>query len=129
MAHQIVSLIIVFVVVGVLAAIGFVAYSIAHDVGHHTRQKLEKKNVSFSRQGMKVGVKERTLEQQEDAAQSVITKIWNNSSWPGYKSRLGWGQGGTKSENSSSAARPSNSSRHNSSQANTSSAQVRPPSH
>ncbi|KAJ4539206.1 hypothetical protein HRR76_003904 [Exophiala dermatitidis] len=71
MAHQIVSLIILLVVVGVLAAIGFVAYSIAHDVGHHTRQKLEKKNVSFSRQGMKVGVKERTLEQQEDAAQRL----------------------------------------------------------
>lgn len=70
---SIVPLIILLIVVGVLAAIGFVAYSIAHDVGHKTKAKLEKKNVSFSREGMKVGVKGRTQEQQEDAAQRYYT--------------------------------------------------------
>lgn len=66
---HIISLILLVVVVAILAAIGFVAYSIAHDVGHHTKKKLERKNVSFTRQGMKVGVKEVTREQQEDATQ------------------------------------------------------------
>jgi len=66
-------LIILVVVVAILAAIGFVVYSIAHDVGRHTRVKLERKNVSFSRDGMKVGVKEVTLEQQEDATQRYIS--------------------------------------------------------
>ncbi|EXJ84932.1 hypothetical protein A1O3_05607 [Capronia epimyces CBS 606.96] len=139
-AGSIIPLIILLVVVAVLAAVGFVAYSVAHDVGHKTRIKLEKKNVSFSRGGMKVGVKEKTFEQQEDAAQSVITKIWNNSSWPAYKSRLGWGQTNQSaspqsqppSQKKEPSSRPSSHqtptvSRHGSSQANlstTSSAQV-----
>ena len=66
---SIIPLIILIVVVAILGAVGFVAWSIAHDVGHHTRAKLERKNVSFSRDGMKVGVKEVTREQQEDATQ------------------------------------------------------------
>ncbi|EXJ85704.1 hypothetical protein A1O1_06072 [Capronia coronata CBS 617.96] len=89
---SIVSFIILLIVVALVAAIAFVAYSIAHDVGHKTRAKLENKNVSFSRSGMKVGVKQRTTEQQEDAAQSTIMKIWYHASWPAYQSRLGWGQ-------------------------------------
>lgn len=71
-AGAIISVILLLLVVAIVAAIGFVAYSIAHDVGHNTRQKLERKNVSFSRQGMKVGVKEVTIEQQEDAAQRYV---------------------------------------------------------
>lgn len=66
---DIISFILLLVAVAILAVVGFVAYSIAHDVGHKTRQKLEKKHVSFSRDGMKVGVKEVTVEQQEDATQ------------------------------------------------------------
>lgn len=62
-------MIILFIVLAILTAVGFVAYSIAHDVGHKTRQKLERKNVSFGRDGMKVGVKELSVEQQEDKTQ------------------------------------------------------------
>jgi beta-lactam-binding protein with PASTA domain len=65
----ILSLILLFVFVGVLAAIGFVVYSIAHDVGHQTKKKMEKKNISFTKDGLKVGVKEKTAEQQTDDAQ------------------------------------------------------------
>lgn len=72
-ASQIISFIILLVVVAVVAAVGFVAYSIAHDVGHHTRKKLERKNVSFTRDGMKVGVKERSAEHEQDAAQRYYT--------------------------------------------------------
>ena len=63
------SLILLFLVVGVLCAVGFVAYSIAHDVGHQTKKKMEKRNISLSKEGMKVGVKEKTAEQQTDDAQ------------------------------------------------------------
>jgi flagellar basal body-associated protein FliL len=66
---SIVPFIILLIAIAILAVVGFVAYSIAHDVGHKTRQKLEKKHVSFSRDGMKVGVKEVSIEQQEDATQ------------------------------------------------------------
>jgi hypothetical protein len=66
---NIVPLIILVVILGIVAAVAFVAYTVAHEVGHKTRQKLEHKNVSFSKDGMKVGVKHKTQEQQEDAAQ------------------------------------------------------------
>jgi beta-lactam-binding protein with PASTA domain len=66
---NLVSLIVLFVVVGVLCGVGFVVYSIATDVGHHTRKKMEKRNISFTKDGMRVGVKEKSREQQEDAAQ------------------------------------------------------------
>jgi len=131
---SIISLLILLILVAILAAIGFVTYTIAHDVGHKTRQKLEKKNVSFSRDGVKVGVKHVTIEQQEDAAQSVITKIWNNSSWPAYQSRLGWAQAKPVTPGSTPSAEKRNPvptlSRHGSSQSNLSrstSAQVNPP--
>ena len=68
-SSDLIPLIILIVLVAIIAAVGFVAYTIAHDVGHKTRQKLERKNVSFSRDGMKVGVREVSREQQEDAAQ------------------------------------------------------------
>ena len=61
---------IVLVIVGaILAAVGYAVYTIANDVSAQTKKKMEKKNISFSRDGMKVGVKEVTREQQEDGAQ------------------------------------------------------------
>lgn len=67
------SLVILFVVVAGLCAVGFVVYNIATDVGHTTRQKMEKRNISFSKDGMKVGVKERSQEQQGDSAQRFVS--------------------------------------------------------
>jgi len=138
-AGAIISVFFLVVIVAIAIAVYFVVYSIAHDVKHQTRQKLERKNISFSRQGMKVGVKEVTVEQQEDATQSVITKIWSNSSWPAYKSRLGWGQANAPvaenrapfSRHSSSASQVPTISRHSSSSTNpsrTTSAQPNPSS-
>jgi predicted membrane protein len=69
---NLVPLIILFLILGVLAAVGFVAYSIANDVGSQTRQKMEKRNISFTKEGMKVGVKEKTAEQQTDGAQKSV---------------------------------------------------------
>ena len=62
-------LIIVVILLAVLAAVGFVAYTIANDVSKQTRTKLEKKNISFTKEGAKVGVKEKSAEQQGDSAQ------------------------------------------------------------
>ena len=68
-SNNLVPFIILIVIVLVLAAVGFVAWTIANEVGQKTKQKLERKNVSFSKDGMKVGVKHVSQEQQEDAAQ------------------------------------------------------------
>ncbi len=66
---NLVPLIILFLVLAVLAAVGFVAYSIANDVSSKTRQKMEQRNISFTKEGMKVGVKEVSSEQQQDSTQ------------------------------------------------------------
>jgi len=39
---------------------------------------------------MRVGVKEVKNESYVDATQGFMVKAWNLSTWPGYKSRLGW---------------------------------------
>ena len=57
------------VVLCVLAGIGFVVYSIVTDVTNTTKQKMEKKNISFTKDGMQVKMKERSAEQESDAAQ------------------------------------------------------------
>lgn len=51
-------------------------------------QKLESKNVVFTKDGMRVGVKELKNESYVDKTQDMIVKAWNFSTWPGYKSRL-----------------------------------------
>ena len=72
---NLVPLIILFLVLAVLAAVGFVAYSIANDVSSKTRQKMEKRNISFSKDGMKVGVRKVTSEQQQDSTQKYILAV------------------------------------------------------
>ncbi|KAL1988140.1 hypothetical protein VTN96DRAFT_670 [Rasamsonia emersonii] len=90
--QNLIPLLILLVVAGFLAAFGFMLYSIAQSVGQTTREKMEKKHVLFSRDGMKVGVKELKDEDYKDRSQSILVNIWNYSSFPAYKSRL-WGNG------------------------------------
>lgn len=68
-AQNLIPLLILLVVVGILAAFGFVLYSIAQSVGQTTREKMEKKHVLFSKDGMKVGVKELKDEDYKDRSQ------------------------------------------------------------
>lgn len=102
-------LIITFILLVVVAVVGFIAYQIACDVADKTSKKMEKKNVSFSKDGLKVGVKEVSAEQVGDSTQkyvqfayptvelfgslhnSVLMKAWNASEWPAYQSKMGWG--------------------------------------
>lgn len=66
---SILSLVLLLIFVAVLAAVGFVVYTIAHDVGQQTKKKMEKKNISLSKEGVKVSVKDKSAEQQTDDAQ------------------------------------------------------------
>jgi anionic cell wall polymer biosynthesis LytR-Cps2A-Psr (LCP) family protein len=67
-AH-IVQLCILTLVLIVLAVVGYGAYVVFTEISNNTKKKLEKKNVSFTKDGMKVGVKGKTAEEQEDQAQ------------------------------------------------------------
>ena len=49
---------------------------------------MQSKNVVFTKDGLKVGVKEVKNESYVDSVQSGLVKAWNLSTWPGYKSRL-----------------------------------------
>ncbi|KAJ6005026.1 hypothetical protein N7540_012825 [Penicillium herquei] len=74
--------------VAILAAVGYVAYSIAQDVSKNTREKMERKHMVFTKDGMKVEVKEMQDEEYKDRSQSVLVNMWNHTSFPAYKSRL-----------------------------------------
>jgi hypothetical protein len=94
MANRLIPLVVLFIVVVVLAVIGFVAYSIIQEVSDKTRSKMEKRNVMFTKDGMKVGVREVGEEEYVDRSQSILVNIWNHTSFPAYKSRL-WNMTGS----------------------------------
>ena len=67
--HNIVPLIILLLVVGILAAVGYVAYSIAQGVSKTAREKMERKHIAITKDGMKVQVKEINDEEYKDNTQ------------------------------------------------------------
>ncbi|EGD84635.1 hypothetical protein H112_08350 [Trichophyton rubrum D6] len=76
---RLLPVVLVILLVVALAAVGLVIYSIAMDVKDNTKKKMEKKNVAFSREGAKVGVKEMQAEEYQDRTQSVLVNMWENS--------------------------------------------------
>jgi hypothetical protein len=52
---------------------------------------MQEKNVVFTKDGVKVGVKELKTESYVDTTQGFLVKAWNLSSFPSYKSRF-WNQ-------------------------------------
>ena len=64
-----VPLVIFFIVLVVAVFIGYVIYTIATDVAEKTSKKMEKKNISFGKEGMKIGVKEVRNENYVDQTQ------------------------------------------------------------
>ncbi|KAF4301421.1 hypothetical protein GTA08_BOTSDO10606 [Botryosphaeria dothidea] len=87
---QLIPLLILFVTVGVIAFIGYQIYLYTNELADKGVKKMEKKNIVFSKDGMKVGVKEVRDEDYADRTQSVLVKAWSLTSFPAYKSRLGW---------------------------------------
>ncbi|KAE8375953.1 hypothetical protein BDV26DRAFT_266714 [Aspergillus bertholletiae] len=85
---SLIPLIILLVVVTVLAVVGYIAWSVVQEVTRNTKTKMEKKNVVWTKDGMKVGVKELNDEDYKDRSQSVLVNMWNHTSFPAYKSRL-----------------------------------------
>lgn len=85
-------------------------YVFANDLADRGVKKMEKKNMVFTKDGMKVGVKEVRSEDYADKTQSVLVKAWSYASFPAYKSRLGWNKEAEPqrkfSSSSSSSARP-----------------------
>jgi len=80
-----------FVLLIVLGGFAFVTYHIylaVTQIGNAANTKMQSKNVVFTKDGLKVGVKEVRNEKYVDKTQSIFVKAWNLSSWPEYKSKL-----------------------------------------
>ena len=58
MANPLLPLLVLVVFLGVLGGVGYVVYSIASDVAEKTGQKMEKHNISLSKEGMRVKLKD-----------------------------------------------------------------------
>ncbi|CAI7585913.1 hypothetical protein N7509_008980 [Penicillium cosmopolitanum] len=102
---KVLPLILLLIFVGILAAVGFVVYSIVQGVSKTTREKMEKKNVVFTKDGMKVNVKEIKDEAYKDRTQSVLVNMWNHTSFPAYKSRL-WDMQGQEEKSGAEKRKP-----------------------
>jgi len=88
MVHALIPLIILFVVVAVIGGVGYVIYSIVNDIANKTEKRMKKHNVTFGKDGMKIGVKEIKDEDYKAKTQNVLVNTWNLSTWPAYKSRI-----------------------------------------
>lgn len=67
--NVIIPLMIILILVGCIAVVAFVAYSIGQDVANKASEKMAQKNMSISKDGMKVGVKEKSAEEVGDSTQ------------------------------------------------------------
>ncbi|KEY79960.1 hypothetical protein BA78_8608 [Aspergillus fumigatus] len=103
--QSLIPLFILLVAIIIFSVIAYIAYSIVQEVGKNTRSKMEKKNVMFTRDGVKVGVKELTEEDYVDRSQSILVNIWNHTSFPAYKSRL-WNMTGSTAEAETEKRKP-----------------------
>lgn len=72
---------------------GYHIYLSMQKISLAATDKMQSKNVVFTKEGLKVGVKEVKNESYVDSTQSILVKAWNLSSWPGYKSRI-WNTAG-----------------------------------
>jgi len=74
-----------------LLGAAFVAYHLylaVTQISLAASDKMQSKNVVFTKDGLKVGVKEVKNESYVDKTQGYLVKAWNLSTWPEYKSRL-----------------------------------------
>jgi hypothetical protein len=73
-------LIITLFFVGVTAWIGYQIYVSVNKIREKASERMSNKNVVFTRDGMKVGVKDIKNESYVDATQGWVVKAWNLAS-------------------------------------------------
>jgi len=81
-------LIVFLLVIAIATFVGYHLFISFQKISDAATHKLESKNVVFTKDGMRVGVKELRNENYVDNTQSLLVKAWNLSTWPAYKSRL-----------------------------------------
>lgn len=87
---QLIPLVILFLVVAGFAWVSYHVYHSVNKMQSHVSQRMGKKNVVFTKDGLKVGVKHIANEREVDATQSYFVKAWNlrsNNNAPGKKNK------------------------------------------
>jgi hypothetical protein len=74
-----IPLVLLFVFVGVMAFVGYQIYLSVAKIQEQASAKMGKKNVVFTKEGLKVGVKHVENEKYVDTTQSYVVKAWNLS--------------------------------------------------
>ena len=74
-SHPLLPLALLLLTILIFAAIAFAIYSIGSQVAETTSQKMERRNVSFSKSGMKVGVKHKGVEAEGDRVQRYVVGV------------------------------------------------------
>lgn len=82
-------LLVLFVLLGFFAFVGYAIYTIANDVADKTAKKMEKKHLNFTKDGLVVGVKERREEAYVDRTQRWVLPL--GVSFCGVWRMLRWG--------------------------------------
>ncbi|KAI0121668.1 hypothetical protein BJ170DRAFT_132253 [Xylariales sp. AK1849] len=77
---QILPLLILLVFLAGAAWVGYQIYLTAGKIEQQSRDKMAKKNVVFTKDGLRVGVKHVEQERYVDATQSWVVKAWNMGS-------------------------------------------------
>ncbi|RMZ69638.1 cytochrome p450 monooxygenase [Pyrenophora seminiperda CCB06] len=76
-ALNLIPLVILFAVVGGIGWVGYQIYLYSNELAERGVKKMEKKNVVFTKDGAKVGVKEVSTESYTDKTQRAFVKTWN----------------------------------------------------
>lgn len=104
-SSKLLPLIVLFVVLAGAAFVGYHLYLAFTQISSAANEKLQSKNVVFTKDGMKVGVKEIKNENYVDKTQNILVKAWNLSTWPEYKSRL-WNKQQADKDKDTKARKP-----------------------
>ncbi|KAI1105425.1 hypothetical protein F4804DRAFT_331333 [Jackrogersella minutella] len=82
---QLLPLLILLVVLGGAGFVGYHIYLGVVNIKDSAEQRMAKKNVVFTKDGLKVGVKHVEQERYVDATQSWVVKAWNMGNPPPVK--------------------------------------------
>ncbi|KAI1001536.1 hypothetical protein K3495_g6666 [Podosphaera aphanis] len=85
---KIFPLLVLLSVTAVIAVVLYHLYVTAKKISSATTEKMQHKNVVFSKDGVKIGVRELGNESYVDKSQSYLVKAWNLSTFPGYSGRF-----------------------------------------
>ncbi|KAL6852816.1 hypothetical protein ACO1O0_007364 [Amphichorda felina] len=74
---KVIPLVILVFILAVVGYIGYHVYLSAQQIGESASQRMNRKNVVWTRDGVKVGVKSFKNEKYVDKTQSWVVKAWN----------------------------------------------------